>query len=61
MAYLIIHCTLPLLFASFALIYYFVIRKWAAGEPVEEPGDDDDKKKDDDKKDKDKKDDDKMD
>jgi len=60
MAYLIIHCSIPALFASFALIYYFVIRKWAAGEPIEEDGDDD-KKKDDDKKDDGKKDDGKMD
>ena len=54
MAYIILHCTIPLIFASFALLYYFIIRKWSAGEPIEDE-EDDDKKKDD------KKDDDKMD
>lgn len=49
--YIFIHCVVPALFGSFALIYWFIIRKWASHTPIEDDEEEEEEGMDKDKKD----------
>ena len=51
MAYIIIHCSIPFLFIVFVVLYYIILRKWAARIPIEDDEDDEEEDEKDGKKD----------